>query len=112
MSQAAEAICDSWADDAHIDLDTQCRLLTLRALGRSVLGFDLDERSDAIAEPLQIALSYAADRAMRPFRAPSWLPTPARRRARKASRILHDLAATSCRPAVVIPTATPRWCER
>jgi cytochrome P450 len=92
MSQAAEAICDSWTDDAQIDLDAQCRLLTLRALGRSVLGLDLDERSDAIAEPLQTALSYAADRAMRPFRAPSWLPTPARWRARQGSRMLHELA--------------------
>ena len=92
MSQAAEAICDTWTDDAQIDLDAQCRLLTLRALGRSVLGLDLDELSDAIAEPLQTALSYCADRAMRPFRAPSWLPTPARRRARTASRLLHDLA--------------------
>ena len=92
MSQAAESICDSWADDAQIDLDEQCRLLTLRALGRSVLGLDLDERSDAIAEPLQTALSYAADRAMRPVRAPSWLPTPARRRARTASQTMHDLA--------------------
>ena len=78
MSQAAEAICDSWADGGQIDLDAQCRLLTLRALGRSVLGLDLDERSDAIAEPLQVALSYAADRATRPVKAPRWLPTPAR----------------------------------
>ena len=92
MSQAAEAICDSWADGGHIDLDVQCRLLTLRALGRSVLGLDLDGRSDAIAEPLQIALTYTADRAMRPVKAPHWLPTPARRRARGASQAMHDLA--------------------
>lgn len=92
MSQAAEAICDTWADGGEIDLDAQCRLLTLRALGRSVLGLDLDERSDAIAEPLQTALSYAADRATRPVKAPKWLPTPARRRARRASRAMHDLA--------------------
>ncbi len=58
MAQAAQNICDSWADGSQIDLDTQCRLLTLRALGRSVLGIDLDERSDAIAGPLQTALSY------------------------------------------------------
>ena len=92
MSQAAQAICDTWADGGQIDLDAQCRLLTLRALGRSVLGLDLDERSDAIAEPLQTALSYAADRATRPVKAPRWLPTPARRRARRASRTMHDLA--------------------
>jgi cytochrome P450 len=92
MAQAAQAICDSWADGATIDLDRQCRLLTLRALGRSILGLDLDARSDQIAQPLQTALSYVADRAMSPLRAPGWLPTPARRRARNASRTLHELA--------------------
>ncbi|MCV7179163.1 cytochrome P450 [Mycolicibacterium sphagni] len=92
MAQAAQAICDSWADGAQIDLDSQSRLLTLRALGRSVLGIDLDERSEQIAGPLQVALSYVADRAMRPIRAPDWLPTPARRRARNASKTLHNLA--------------------
>jgi cytochrome P450 len=92
MAQAAEAICDSWVDGAQIDLDSQCRLLTLRALGRSVLGIDLDARGDQIAGPLQITSSYVADRALRPLRAPSWLPTPARRRARNASKRLHRLA--------------------
>ncbi|MBB3753233.1 cytochrome P450 [Mycolicibacterium sp. BK634] len=92
MAQAAQAICDSWSDGAQIDLDSQCRLLTLRALGRSILGIDLDECSDQIAGPLQVTLSYVADRAMSPLRAPSWLPTPARRRARNASKTLHKLA--------------------
>jgi cytochrome P450 len=57
-----------------------------------VLGLDLDRRADAVAEPLRVALSYVADRALRPVRAPAWLPTPARRRARAASRSLHQLA--------------------
>ncbi|TXI43276.1 MAG: cytochrome P450 [Mycobacterium sp.] len=92
MAQAAQNSCDGWADGAVIDLDRQCRLLTLRALGRSVLGIDLAQRSDAIAGPLQVTLSYSADRALRPVRAPRWLPTPARRRARRASRTLHRLA--------------------
>ncbi len=92
MAQAAQAICDTWADGARVDLDTECRLLTLRALGRSVLGIDLDERSEVIARSLRTATRYITDRGMRPVRAPKWLPTPARRRARKAARTLHDLA--------------------
>ncbi len=108
MAEAAQTVCDGWADGSYIDLDTQCRQLTLRALGRSVLGLDLDTRSDAIAQPLQVALSYAADRAMQPVPAPSWLPTPARRRARHASTTLHRLARdilADCRkdPAVDAP---------
>ncbi len=100
MAQAARAICANWADGSYVDLDSQCRLLTLRALGRSVLGLDLDTRADMITRPLQVALSYAADRALRPVPAPGWLPTPARRRARHASMTLHRLARdilTECR---------------
>lgn len=66
MSAAATEVAGHWGDGTQIDLDAQCRLLTLRALGRSVLGVDLDERADSIAAPIKIALSYLADRASRP----------------------------------------------
>jgi cytochrome P450 len=92
MAQAARTVVDSWVDGTDIDLDTECRRLTLRALGRSVLGLDLDDHSEAIAEPLRVAVEYVTDRAMRPIRAPRWLPTPASRRARAASAALHRLA--------------------
>ena len=92
MAQAAHTVADSWVGGAEVDLDTECRRLTLRALGRSVLGLDLDDRSDAIAEPLRVAEEYITDRALRPISAPRWLPTPARRRARAASDALHRLA--------------------
>lgn len=92
MAEAAENVCAKWSEDTEIDLDAQCRTLTLRALGRSVLGLDLDERSDAIAEPLRVATSYAVGRALRPLRAPKWMPTPARRRARAAAGTVRKLA--------------------
>ncbi|CAM3202698.1 cytochrome P450 [Mycobacterium colombiense] len=92
MAEAAEIVCAQCRDGAEIDLDAQCRTLTLRALGRSVLGLDLDERSDAIAEPLRVATSYAVRRALRPLRAPEWMPTPARRRARAAAAAIRELA--------------------
>lgn len=103
MAEAAEMITASWfdgVDAAEIDLDSQARLLSMRALGRSVLGLDLDERADAVAEPLRVATSYAVSRALRPLRAPSWLPTPARRRARAATESIRRLAdeiITGCR---------------
>lgn len=91
MAQAAQAVREGWPDGAEIDLDAECRTLTLRALGRSVLGLDLEQRADDVAEPLRIALTYAIRRATRPLRAPGWLPTPARQRARAASAQLHRL---------------------
>jgi cytochrome P450 len=60
MSTAADTIANSWTDGGEIDLDTECRRLTLRALGRSVLGLDLDERADALAEPRRIVLTPAS----------------------------------------------------
>src|SRR6201999_933425 len=47
------ATVDSWRDGATVDLDTECRTLTLRALGRSVLGMDIDARADAIGQALR-----------------------------------------------------------
>jgi len=100
MAQAAEMVATSWGDGADVDLDAACRRLTLRALGRSVLGVDLDERADAIAEPMRVTQEYVADRGLRPVRAPRWLPTPARRRARAAAAALRQIAddiLRSCR---------------
>jgi len=92
MAQAAEMVAAGWVEGAEIDLDTECRRLALRALGRSVLGLDLDERSDIVVEPMRVAVEYIRDRAVQPVRAPRWLPTPARRRARAASATLHRVA--------------------
>ena len=84
MSRAAESFVVRWRDGGAVDLDVECRRLTMQSLGRSVLGVDLNERADIIAEHMHVASSYTADRALRPVRAPRWLPTPARRRARLA----------------------------
>jgi cytochrome P450 len=92
MAQAAQTVADRWVDGTEVDLDTECRRLTLRALGRSVLGLDLDDHSDTIAEPLRMAVEYVTDRALRPINPPRWMPTPARQRARTASDTVHRFA--------------------
>jgi cytochrome P450 len=93
ITQAADLVVASWNDGQQVDLDAECRRLTLRALGRSVLGIDLDERTDAIAEPLRTALGYVTARITSPVKPPRWLPTPGRRRARAAAATLRRLAA-------------------
>ena len=92
MAEIAEAVAHRWSDGARIDLDTEARRVTLGALGRSVLGLDLQSHTDAVADPVRTAITYIADRGANPFRTPRWLPTPARRRARAASAALHQLA--------------------
>jgi cytochrome P450 len=91
MTHAAEMVSEPWLAGTQVDLDVESRRLTMRALGRSVLGIDLDEHADAIAEPMRVALSYIADRSLRPVRAPRWLPTLARHRARTAVKTLRKL---------------------
>ncbi len=92
MSDAAAMLAQGWGESADIDLDAEARRLTMRVLGRSVLGVDLDERAESLGEPLNVALAYVADRGTQPVRAPAWLPTPARHRARTAATTLHRLA--------------------
>ena len=92
MAEGADALSRAWGDGAELDLDQECRRLTLRVLSRSVLGLELEARADPLGEPLRTAAMYVADRAVRPVRAPWWLPTPARGRARAASATFHGLA--------------------
>lgn len=92
MAHAAESVADSWSDGCDVDLDAQCRRLTLRALGSAVLGVDLADHADSIGAPMQTALSYLADRAGAPIKPPRWLPTPAQRRARSAAAVLQAIS--------------------
>ncbi|HEY5855323.1 MAG TPA: cytochrome P450 [Aldersonia sp.] len=99
MADAADAAIAEW-DDSTVDLDAAMRRLTLTVLGRSVLGMDLGDRADQIGAALLCVARYSADRGMRPVRAPRWLPTPARRRVRRAVELRHSLtdeAITACR---------------
>src|ERR1700749_672527 len=93
MAAAAQSVVDGWRDGASVDLDSECRTLTLRALGRSVLGMALDDRADAIGEALRPTLTWIADRGTRPVNLPQWVPTPAQRRERRGNTPLHQLAA-------------------
>jgi cytochrome P450 len=106
MSLAAQTVVDDWREGGRldagldVDLDVACRRLTMQSLGRSILGLDLNERADVIAETMHVASSYTADRALRPLRAPRWLPTRARRRARAAVATMLGVAddiLASCR---------------
>lgn len=92
MSEAAATISARWAGGRPVDLDAECRAVAMRAFCRSVLGLDLDEHTDRIGEALRVALSYVADRGARPLNAPSWLPTPTKRRAEDARTELRRYA--------------------
>jgi cytochrome P450 len=104
MAEVAEELADRWVMGAAVDLDAECRALTLRALGRSILGIDLDDRTQVVGAALRAGAKWAADRALRPVNPPRWWPTRGQRRARAASAALHALAAEILRACRADPT--------
>ena len=111
MAAAAQGVANDWRDGAFVDLDTECRKLTLRALGRSVLGLDLDERAEEIGWALRTALAWVADRGARPVNPPQ--VAAHQRAARRPPRQRHAAAAGRRDPArrcARTPTGKPRWC--
>src|SRR6478609_3933024 len=104
MSRAAQQFVDRWPDGGEVDLDIECRKVAMQSLGRSVLGIDLNERADTIAQCMHVASSYTADRALRPVHAPRWLPTPARRKARAAVAAMREITDEIVRACREDPT--------
>ena len=100
MAAVAEQLSDRWALGTEVDLDPECRALMLRALGHSILGVELGDRTQLVGNALRTGAKWAADRGLRPVNPPRWLPTRGQRRARAASAALRDLAAeilSACR---------------
>ncbi len=93
MSEAANHILLGWPDGAEVDLNAASHALVLRVVGHSVFGLDLQDKADVITTGVTLAAKWAADRSARPVRAPHWLPTPARRRARGAYDAMYKIAA-------------------
>ncbi len=91
MAAAADERASSWAEGARIDLDRDMRGLTLRVLGRSLFGVTLDEHASDLGPSIRQVLNYGTSRGLRPVRAPRSLPTPARRRFRRALADIHSV---------------------
>jgi cytochrome P450 len=104
MTQAAQMTADRWCEGGEVDLDAECRRLALRSLGRSILGLDINQYANEIAQNMHVASAYTADRALRPVRAPRWLPTPARRRARAAVATMRQATMDILRACRADPT--------
>ena len=100
MAAVAEQLAERWARGTEIDLDPECRELTMRALGHSILGVDLGDRTQTVGAALRTGAKWATDRALRPVNLAHWWPTRGQRRARAAIAELRVLAAqilSTCR---------------
>ena len=104
MAEVAEQLAHRWAVGGVVDLDAECRALTLRALGHSILGIDLGDRAQVVGAALRTGAKWAADRALRPVNPPHWWPTRGQRRARAAIAAVHALATEILRACRADPT--------
>lgn len=100
MAAAAAVVGDEMIRDGTVDLDTACRRLTLRVVGRSMFGRDLGEQALELGPAIRTSLNWVTGRAMRPVRAPAWLPTPARRRLRSARGLIRRVIDSSIDAAI------------
>ena len=110
MAAAAQGVANDWRDGAFVDLDTECRKLTLRALGRSVLGLDLDERAEEIGWALRTALTWVADRGARPVDPPGGCPPKGSAPPAAPTTRCSGWPPRSCTGCAPTPTGKPRWC--
>ncbi len=79
MAEVAEQLADRWALGATVDLDADCRAMTLGALGHSILATDLADNAEVVGAALRVGGKWAADRALRPVNLPRWWPTRGQR---------------------------------
>lgn len=80
MADVAAELAARWTEAGTVDLAAESRELTLEVLGRSVFGLQLGGRARDLAPHVEWVMTYVLARGLRPVRAPSWLPTPARSR--------------------------------
>lgn len=93
MYDIATDAAKSWRDGSEIDLDQESRRITMRVLGRTIMGFEPGSYTDELVDPLRRISKYIADRGRAPVKLPSWVPTKERRFAVKFNKVAHDLAA-------------------
>ena len=93
MYDIATDAATSWRDGTEIDLDQESRRITMRVLGRTIMGFEPGSYTDELVDPLRRISKYIADRGRAPVKPPSWVPTKERRFAVKFNKVAHDLAA-------------------
>ncbi|MFD5174526.1 cytochrome P450 [Nocardia sp. NPDC058379] len=107
MAGIGADFASEWAGSGTIDLAVETRRLTLRVLGSSLFGTDLDDRAPELAHSIAASGGFVLDRGLRPARAPHWLPTPARRRFHAAKSISDAVIDDAIAAAHADPDSAP-----
>jgi cytochrome P450 len=93
MVDEAQHLVARWSTDGparRVDLHAEFTHYTLRVLGRTLFGADIDEAFPVIRETFPILGEHVRRRARNPLRLPRRWPTAAQRRAAEARRLLYQ----------------------
>jgi cytochrome P450 len=100
MADEAEALRRRWLDRAagsggsfRTELSHEFETLTLRVVGRALLGTDLADSSEALGPPVTELMSYTLHRLNNRLAPPPWVPTPRNIRFNRTLRSFDALIA-------------------
>ncbi|MCC6875736.1 MAG: cytochrome P450 [Sandaracinaceae bacterium] len=94
MARLCEAQADLWErlpEGAVVDVHEAMSALTFRIVGRTLLDADFGGEADHVGPVMKTLISFANDWVEAPVKIPTWVPTPANLRFKRAKRIVDDL---------------------
>jgi cytochrome P450 len=96
MAEEADAVAERWAAAAArnggtVDANAEMVRLTLRVVGRSIFGDEVDEAGDVLDSVFAQLNRHTFKRAISPLAPPPTWPTPANRRAARAKDELYGV---------------------
>ena len=98
MARSAERLVSSWGpvatEGGDVDVCEPSMVYALEVLGTTVFGEDVQSAEAIIRSSVPVLNEHVTRTALSPVRLPSWLPTPANRRAERARRAVWDFVET------------------
>lgn len=91
MVRQAQTLLDGWRDGETRDLHHDMHRLTMMIVAEALFGSDVSRVADAVRDAVTFGLQRVVEQASNPLALPSWLPTPANRKARRMQRVLDDV---------------------
>jgi cytochrome P450 len=89
--EETQRLCDSWRENAAIDLHGEMVKLTLSVAAKALLGVELESDYETVCRAQLAILSHFRHRCESFLRAPLWLPTASNHRMNEAVRDLRQV---------------------
>jgi cytochrome P450 len=90
MTEEALALAERWAGASMVDANADMVRLTLRVVGRSIFGADVERAAEVLNWAFPVLNRYTFRRAVSPVATPSSWPTPENRRAARAKEAVYE----------------------